>query len=573
MTDQEGTVFSIRRTHSLDAQPNGKLRESRQVEAVLNYDALRTGWLARFASDRQGKGALSVLLALALHCRFLEGADFEQLQKWGLVTDNDEERLFCRVTNLGLADELGTTRKAVARAVDWLNEQHIIQVLKIPNDARGKDGYYRDSGGQFKGNAIYLLAADDVLTTVPTDSNETVSDDDSPTVGRDDTRPEITVCCDDPPTVGCDDPCRGSSRRTKMHACMDNNDNNNAPTRRSHTLTVKALTSQYPVQPDGLSPDHAFNLALDKALALLPAKLRKRADAPLYALAGELHPTAREHPSRAWPDAGGAGWILDAVLDATAKGPVGSVNLIRTITDRWLAEGNPYAVKPLPVDDPLAVFARQLADDDYTPSDRDHRHLFDLHAEGYSDDEIVAGIQRAVAGARQRGAVPRSFGYCVPAVREIPPSQPSRAAMHDRGAVPGAVTRTGEKATAVPTDPVLAEVVGMYESEIGSVTERTVQRLMALTEEHRDIGKWRAAFDAVVQSNVRRLDYLVKCLENAGKPKPRPKPGRGGGYQRPQRTIREKPPAEDVDAETRARQRAALAELKERQLSQPSRRQ
>jgi len=145
--------------------------------------------------------------------------------------------------------------------------------------------------------------------------------------------------------------------------------------------------------------------------------------------------------------------------------------------------------------------------------------------------------------------------------------------MHDRGAVPGAVTRTGEKATAVPTDPVLAEVVGMYESEIGSVTERTVQRLMALTEEHRDIGKWRAAFDAVVQSNVRRLDYLVKCLENAGKPKPRPKPGRGGGYQRPQRTIREKPPAEDVDAETRARQRAALAELKERQLSQPSRRQ
>ena len=220
MTDQEGTVFSIRRTHSLDAQPNGKLREGRKVEAVLNYDALRTGWLARFASDRQGKGALSVLLAMALHCRYLEGMDLEQLQKWGLVTDNDEERLFCRVTNLGLADELGTTRKAVARAVDWLNEQHIIQVLKIPNDARGEDGYYRDSGGQFKGDAIYLLAADDVLTTVPTDSNETVGDDDSPTVGRDDTRPESTVDCDDPPTVGCDDPCRGSSRRTKMHACI-----------------------------------------------------------------------------------------------------------------------------------------------------------------------------------------------------------------------------------------------------------------------------------------------------------------------------------------------------------------
>jgi len=117
------------------------------------------------------------------------------------------------------------------------------------------------------------------------------------------------------------------------------------------------------------------------------------------------------------------------------------------------------------------------------------------------------------------------------------------------------------------TDPVLAQVIVMYENEIGLVTEGTAQHLMVLTEEHRDINKWRKAFDAVVQSNVRRLDYLVKCLENVGKPKPKRKPGqRGRGYnQRQERTIREKPPAEDVDAETRARQRAALAELKRRQ--------
>jgi hypothetical protein len=120
---------------------------------------------------------------------------------------------------------------------------------------------------------------------------------------------------------------------------------------------------------------------------------------------------------------------------------------------------------------------------------------------------------------------------------------------------------------ATKNGPVLAEVIGMYESEIGSVTERTVQRLMALTEEHRDIDEWREAFDAVVQSNVRRLDYLVRCLENAGNPKPRSKPGqRGRGYkQRQERTIREKPPAEDIDTETRARQRAALAKVREQQ--------
>jgi hypothetical protein len=120
------------------------------------------------------------------------------------------------------------------------------------------------------------------------------------------------------------------------------------------------------------------------------------------------------------------------------------------------------------------------------------------------------------------------------------------------------------------TDSVLAQVIGMYENEIGLVTERTAQHLMALTAEHRDVAKWREAFDAVVQSNVRRLDYLVKCLENVGKPKPKRKPGqRGRGYkQRQERTVREKPQAEDVDAETRARQRAALAELKRRQREQ-----
>jgi len=112
-------------------------------------------------------------------------------------------------------------------------------------------------------------------------------------------------------------------------------------------------------------------------------------------------------------------------------------------------------------------------------------------------------------------------------------------------------------ASATAADPILAEVIGMYESEIGPVTERTVQKLTALVEEHQDIGQWRDAFDAVVWSNVRRLDYVKRCLENERAPKPK----RSGRL----RTIREKPPAEEVDAETRARQRAALDELRRRQ--------
>jgi len=39
--------------------------------------------------------------------------------------------------------------------------------------------------------------------------------------------------------------------------------------RQSSELTVKALTTGYPVQPDGLDPDRALNLALDKVLERL----------------------------------------------------------------------------------------------------------------------------------------------------------------------------------------------------------------------------------------------------------------------------------------------------------------
>lgn len=75
-------------------------------------------------------------------------------------------------------------------------------------------------------------------------------------------------------------------------------------------------------------------------------------------------------------------------------------------------------------------------------------------------------------------------------------------------------------------DPLLGEVIRRYEAEIGTVTEGVAQRLLALTEEHRDPDRWRHAFDAVVRSNVRRLDYLEACLEN-GKGKSKPQARRG----------------------------------------------
>ena len=49
----------------------------------------------------------------------------------------------------------------------------------------------------------------------------------------------------------------------------DNNNNKDPPVRQSSELTVKALMTGYLVQPGGLDPDRAFNLALDKALERL----------------------------------------------------------------------------------------------------------------------------------------------------------------------------------------------------------------------------------------------------------------------------------------------------------------
>jgi hypothetical protein len=117
---------------------------------------------------------------------------------------------------------------------------------------------------------------------------------------------------------------------------------NRVPSRKSGPYDQQTLKANFPIQPDGLVPDQAFNLALDKALALLPPRLQN-SDTAFYTLAAEVHSIARASPSSAWPDAGGAGWVLDGVQEAIATGPVGSAKLIRAIISRWVAEGNPYS--------------------------------------------------------------------------------------------------------------------------------------------------------------------------------------------------------------------------------------
>jgi len=92
----------------------------------------------------------------------------------------------------------------------------------------------------------------------------------------------------------------------------------------------------------------------------------------------------------------------------------------------------------------FSAFARAFGLADYRPSGRDYRVLNALYREGYSDEEILAGIERAAAYARQRGTVPRSFAYVAAAVRQAD-------ADSARGTAPATGTDTASGAKSLDT--------------------------------------------------------------------------------------------------------------------------
>lgn len=132
-------------------------------------------------------------------------------------------------------------------------------------------------------------------------------------------------------------------------------------------------------------------------------------------------------------------------------------------------------------------------------------------------------------------------------------------------------------------DFVLGQVTDWYVKEIGPrITQMVADELLDLTEAQRNLDVWEYAFrasKAAADSPIGRWRYITKVIltpdmkaiddwVSGGKQpivKTKRRPQYPGGESRGPRTIKEKPPAEEVDAETRARQRAALAELRRRQ--------
>jgi hypothetical protein len=321
--------------------------------------------------------------------------------------------------------------------------------------------------------------------------------------------------------IGPDEPL---SSNFVTHACLHANNKQKKeegapPARQSRGLSTAALRNQYPVQPDGLEPDQAFNLALDRALALLPAKLRERAAVPFYTLAAEIHQAALECPSRTWPDAGGAGWVLDAVIDGIAYGPVGSVNLIRAITDRWLAEGNPYAVKSgMAGEDTLtSQFEQAIAATWSAASGQE------LAADGL--DMLV----RLIGPEPEQTDLTSLLLTIIDLERRVARMTPDlveavvtgKAAMPSLGPDPPPVSPPPEismitQSLATDDDPVLAQVMGWYLAEVGSrIAPMVADDLRDLTTVQRDLTVWEYAFwksRSAASSKISRWSYITAVV-------------------------------------------------------------
>jgi len=299
-----------------------------------------------------------------------------------------------------------------------------------------------------------------------------------------------------------------------------------------------------------MPPDEAFNLALDRALALLPAKIRKGAEDALYALAAEAHPVAVKAPSRYWPDAGGAGWVVDAVVDAkAAKTEIGSVHLIRAIIERWMQEGNPYSPSSTEsTSSDLAswedvVRSTWEAATDKPITNGEVEALINILGPGNGRTSLEGLLSTIIAIGR------RLQDPTVEAVIAVVEGRLDLPLLEEDPTVKQARPRGPNFASADEKDPLLAEVARLYLSEIGTITEGVADQLRALVREYPNLEWWHEAFEAVIRSNIRRLDYVVGCLDRArnGKRPIRPAKRRTARKKTTPTGRPGKPPADPVD--------------------------
>jgi hypothetical protein len=141
----------IEHTQPIAYDDNGTPQERLSVSVRFTYEAFSSGWVKENFRGRGGPTDFLVMTAIANHARPLHGADLRLLVRLGAATKADEGRLYARVTDVGLADELGCGRDTVKNAAERLAEKQLIRICELPDD-------FRDSRGQFSGTKAFLIS-------------------------------------------------------------------------------------------------------------------------------------------------------------------------------------------------------------------------------------------------------------------------------------------------------------------------------------------------------------------------------------------------------------------------------
>jgi hypothetical protein len=153
MTQQRVLQFEYQQSLVQESDRPGWSEEISVSVRILS-EALTSGWYRERFSGRGND--FVILLAIAMHARPLKGDDLNLLIQLGMASPDDEGRLYARVTDMGLADELGMSSKTILRATERLQDEHAISIVDIPE----VNTFFRDSHGRFNGTKVYLLAGD-----------------------------------------------------------------------------------------------------------------------------------------------------------------------------------------------------------------------------------------------------------------------------------------------------------------------------------------------------------------------------------------------------------------------------
>ena len=153
MTQQRVLQFEYQQSLIQDSDHSG-WSENVTVSVRLHSEAITSGW---YRTQFAGRGNdFVILLAIAMHARPLKGDDLKMLVNLHMATLEDEGRLYARVSDVALADELGMSRMTIARAERRLAVDKSIFIMEIPE----KLSAFRDLHGRFNGNKVYLIAGD-----------------------------------------------------------------------------------------------------------------------------------------------------------------------------------------------------------------------------------------------------------------------------------------------------------------------------------------------------------------------------------------------------------------------------